>query len=129
MIEDPARLADSLAVNWFFPDEETPEEGRQVGLSEVRTVIAITPRKKADLGWRWRYRYDSRKNCQSAYYFSDGFQPPFKPGELTLYMDHLANYNFNGYVLTHLEYGYRRPSFTESEWGLPTLEAEGFLED
>lgn len=129
LIGDPAKLADSLAVSWFFPDEEVPEEARPVDLSETRSVITITARQKADFGWHWRYRYDSRLNCQSTYFFSDGFQPPFKPGELTLYLEYLVNYNYEGYILSHLEYGYRHPSYTESEWGLPTLESEGFLKD
>jgi hypothetical protein len=129
LIDDPAKLADSLAVRWYFPDEEMPEEGRLVDLSEARSIIAVTPRKKAEFGWHWRYRYDSRANSQATYFFSDGFQPPFKPGELTLYLEHLANYNYTGYILSHLEYSYRHPSYTESEWGLPTMESEGFLED
>ncbi len=129
LISDPAHLSSSLSVDWFFPDEELPEEARPVDLSEVRPVITLTPRQRAEFGWHWRYRVESRANSRSIYYFSDGFQPPFRSSDVTLHLEYLVNYNYNGYILSYLDFGHRHPSYTESEWGLPTLESEGFIDD
>lgn len=129
LVEDPDRIAASLAIGWYFPDEEQPSEARVVDLAEARIVVTTAPRKKADYGWRWQYRLESRQNCMQTNIYNAGFQPPFKASDVTLHLAYMINYNFDGHILARVEYTHRPPSYVESEWRAPKLESEGFLPD
>lgn len=129
MVENPKQIGKSLTIGWYFPDEEEPNAARVIDLSEAKLVVSAAPRKKADPGWRWQYRLESRQKSLQTNIFNSGFQPPFKASDVTLHLWHMINYGFDGYILAKVEYGHRPPSFVESEWRVPQLEKEGVLED
>ncbi|MDR1045398.1 MAG: hypothetical protein LBP33_09820 [Candidatus Adiutrix sp.] len=129
LIGDPRQIGASLSVAWYFPDEEGPDQAREVALGEAQIIVNTTPRPKAEPGWRWRYRLESRKPCLEMKFYSGGFQPPFKASSLTLHLQHLVNYNYDGYLLSQVDYDHRPASYIESEWRPPTVEAEGYLQD
>lgn len=129
MVENPDRIGASLAVGWYFPDEEEPGEARVVNLAEARIVVSTAPRKRADSGWRWQYRLESRAKSLTTNFYNTGFQPPFKASDVSLHLSHAVNYNYDGYILDKVEYTHRPPSYVESEWRPPKLVAEGFLDD
>lgn len=129
LVENPEHIGASLAIGWYLPDEEQPSAARVIDLSEANVVVTTAPRKKADSGWRWQYRLESRQKSLQTNFYNSGFQPPFKGSDVTLQLLHTINYNFDGYILNKVEYTHRPPSYVESEWRVPKLEAEGVLED
>lgn len=129
LIGDPENLAASLAIDWYLPEEEEADLAQPVDLSEVKIIVRTAPRRKAEPGRRWRYRLESRKPSRELRFYEGGFQPPFRASDLTVYLEHLINYNYDGYIVTGLDYHHKAPTYTESEWSVPTLESEGFLED
>ena len=129
LVENPDQIGTSLAIGWDFPDEEDPNQARVIDLSAAQTVVTTAPRKKADPGWRWQYRLESRQKSLQTNIYQSGFQPPFKASDVTLHLWHAINYNFDGYILARVDYAHRPPAYVESEWRIPKLEGEGFLED
>ncbi|UQZ90038.1 hypothetical protein C4J81_12830 [Deltaproteobacteria bacterium Smac51] len=129
LIGDPRRLESSLELFWYFPDEETAEAARPVDPSETTVTVTMLPRRKAEPGWRWRYRLESSRPYLETRFFEGGFLPPFNPADVHIYIDHLINYNYDGYVLSRLDYNYRPPAYTEAAWRIPIIEGEGYLED
>jgi hypothetical protein len=129
LIGDTSRIADNLSIAWYFPDEEMPDEARPVNLTEVRLLISVTPRPLAEDGWRWHYHHESRMPSLSTRYYAEGYQPPFKASDLTLNLENLINFKYDGHILTGLDYCLRPPSYVESDWAMPTLEGEGFIDD
>jgi hypothetical protein len=119
----------TLTVSWHLPDEEPPEAARPVDLAGARRLATTLERPPAGPGWRWRYRLESSRPALEVRFFEGGFQPPLKPADLTLNLVHLVNFNYDGYILTGLDYGHRPAAYIEAEWRLPSVEAEGFLED
>lgn len=128
-VENPDHIGTSMAIGWYFPDEEEASEARVINLAEAQVVVATAPRKKADPDWRWQYRLESRLKSFQTNFYSTGFQPPFNPADVTLHLWHTINYNVKGYILAKVDYNHRPPSYVESEWRVPKLEAEGFLDD
>ncbi|MDR1921417.1 MAG: hypothetical protein LBS31_06705 [Candidatus Adiutrix sp.] len=127
LIGDPEHLAAALSIAYYFPDEEKAGEARPVDLAEARLVVRTTPRQKAAPGWRWRYRLESRRPYREIKIYEGGFQPPFKASDLTLQLEHLINYNYDGYILSRVDYLHKAPAYTEADWRFPQPEAEGFL--
>lgn len=129
LIGDPDHLAACLDVSWFLPDEEGPDMAQPVDVSQAKVVINVAPRHRAEAGCRWHYRLESRKPYLETKFYDSGFLPPFKGSDLTIYLDHLINYNYDGYIISRIDYGHKPPSYVELDWSIPTLEAEGFLPD
>ena len=129
LIGDPDDIGASLSLFWYLPDEEPVEAARPADLAGAKILIARPERPAAGAGWRWRYLLESRKPCLETRFFSAGFQPPFQAADLTLHLEHLVNFNYDGYVLSKVDYHHRPPSYIEADWRLPTIEAQGFLGD
>ncbi|MDR2946046.1 MAG: hypothetical protein LBV79_04805 [Candidatus Adiutrix sp.] len=129
LIGDPEDVAAGLTIDWYLPDEEEADLAQPVDLSEVKVIITTTPRHKAEPGRRWHYRLDSRRPGREIKFYDGGFQPPFRASDITIYLEHLINYNYDGYIITRVDYLHKKPSYTEAEWSVPTLESEGVLED
>jgi len=129
LIGDPDDLGASLTIDWYLPDEEEADLAQPIDLSGANVVVSVAPRHKAETGWRWHYRLESRKPHREIRFYESGFQPPFKASDLTIRLEHLINYNYDGYIITGIDYLHKSPSYTESEWSVPTLESGGLLED
>lgn len=129
LIGDPENLAASLTIDWYLPEEEECDLAQPVDLSGAKVIVTTAPRHKAEAGWRWHYRLESRKPGREIKFYDGGFQPPFRASDLTIHLEHLINYNYDGYIVTGVDYHHKGPSYTEAEWSVPTLESEGFLED
>lgn len=129
LVEDIDQIGAGLTIGWYFPDEEAPEQARIIDLSAAKTTVATAPRKKADPGWLWRYRLESRQKSIQTNIYQSGFQPPFKASDVTLHLCQTVNYNFDGYILARVDYANRPATYVESEWRVPKLESEGCLDD
>lgn len=129
LVEDLDQIGTGLTIGWYFPDEEEPKQARIIDLSAAKTVITTAPRKRADPGWRWRYRLESRQKSIQINIYQSGFQPPFKASDVTLHLCQAVNYSFDGYILARVDYAHRPPAYVESEWRVPKLESEGYLYD
>lgn len=129
LIGDPDLVGASLSVAWYFPDEESPDLARTVDLGEARVFVGILPRRRAEPGWRWHHLLETRRAYREVHYFGSGFQPPFKASDIVIRIDSLINYNYDGHVMSRLEWGGRPASQVEGEWRFPSVESEGFLED
>ena len=129
LIGDPDLPGHSLSVAWYFPGEEKADRARTVDLAEAKIFLTTAPRHRAEPGWQWRYRLETRRPFQEIHFFSQGFQPPFKPSDISLHIQHLINFNYDGYLLTKIEWNGRPAAEVETEWRFPTIEDEGILED
>lgn len=129
LIGDPQNLAGVLELAWYFPNEEEAEEARPIEVSQVTVSVQTLPRQRAGAGERWRYRLESSRPYRAVMFFEGSFMPPFKAAEVQLHIDHLINYNYDGYVLSGLSHNYRPPSYVEMDWQVPVIESEGYLED
>lgn len=129
LIGDPADLAAGLELAWYFPDEEKPEAARPIDLAGVSVAVNTLPRRRAGPGRRWHCRLESSRPYRAVMFFEGSFMPPFKAADVRLHIDHLINYNYDGYILTQLSHGYRPPAYTETDWHIPRIESEGYLED
>ncbi|MGL4208833.1 MAG: hypothetical protein ACRCTY_05545 [Candidatus Adiutrix sp.] len=125
----PADVGATVSAGYFFPDGEGPTSVRPIDLSSATLHVHSTPRQKADRGFRWRYRLESRKPFQQTLIFEGGFMPPFKASHISLGLEHLINYNYDGYVLSSFAYNHKAPICIESDWRFPTVESEGYLVD
>jgi hypothetical protein len=129
LIADLDFLESTLSVSWYLPGEETAEAARPVDLTGAGRFLTVLERTPAEPGWRWRYLLESRRPAQETRFFEGGFLPPLKSSDLTLHLVHIKNFNYDGYILTGLDYHHRPASYIEAEWRQPTLESAGFLED
>ena len=129
LIGDPDHIGASLTLFWYLPDEEPVDNARPVDPDGAKIVIATPERPAADQGWRWRYLLESRKPCLETKFYSTGYQPPFKASDLTIHLEHLINFNYDGYLISKIDYHHRPPSYIEAEWRLPAVEAQGYLDD
>ena len=129
LIGDQERLEATVAVAWYLPDEEEAGAARPANLAGARRLVTAQERPPAEPGWRWRYRLESRRPARETRFFEGGFHPPFKAADLTLQLVYLVNFNYDGYILTGLNYLHRPAAYIETEWRVPAVEAEGFLED
>ncbi len=127
LIGDPREPGASLRLAWFLPDEEGEGGARPIDLSEASVTIKTLPRKKAEPDRRWRCRLESGRPSRSVFFFAGGFLPPFRAADVSLVIEHLINYNYDGYVLSGLLYGRRPPDYMESDWPAPRLESESCL--
>ncbi|MDR1050910.1 MAG: hypothetical protein LBP95_07495 [Deltaproteobacteria bacterium] len=120
---------DSLEVFWYLPDEEDPSEAREVPVSRVGLIPGSNPRPRAEPGHVWRFRVEGRGPVSETYIFQAGFQPPFKPSDLTFHLTDLGPYGFDSLVISRILYSYRAPAYSEGDLGLSDLISEGLLED
>lgn len=125
LVGDPDHLAAGLSIAWYLPDEEKEEQAREIDVAQALALITAAERPPADEGWRWHYRLETRRPFRTIYIFEQGFQPPFKASDIALNIEHLANFNYDGYIVSSLTYLHRAPTYQESDWRFPTVEAEG----
>ena len=129
LIGDPEAVGFGLQIDWYFPNEESAEQARPVDISQAQIFMTTTPRQKAEPGWQWRYCLESRKPYRAVYFFEGGFQPPFKDSNISLKLDHIINYNYDGYILSRLTWEGRSATQVDGEWVFPRVESEGVLVD
>jgi hypothetical protein len=120
---------DSLGLAWFLPDEEGPEKAREIPLSRVGLIPQAHPRPKPEKDHVWRFSVSGRGPVSELYIFQTGFQPPFKPSDVTIYLTDLSAYGFDSYVISQILYCHRAPAYTEGALGLSDVISEGQLED
>ena len=128
-VVNPRYPQDSLELSWYLPDEEDPEEARPINFLTVGIVPAKYPRDRPEPGHVWRYRLEERGPISETLFFQSGFQPPFKPSDLTMHLTDLGAFGFDSLVLGRLLYCHRAPVYAEAELGLTRLVSEGLLED
>jgi hypothetical protein len=121
--------SDSLAISWYLPGEENPETARPVDLGKVGLIPSVLPREEPDPDNVWHFKVDARGPCSETLFFDSGFQPPFKPSDITLYLTDLGNFGYKTLILTKVLYGHKAPSYSEGDWGFPETIASGILED
>jgi hypothetical protein len=120
---------DSLELFWYLPDEEEPDEARPIDLLTVGFIPKSFPRARPEPGHVWRFRVEGRGPFSETLIFKVGFQPPFKPSDLTLHLTDLSEFGFNSLVLSQLLYCHRAPAYTEGELAVSEVIAEGYLEN
>ncbi|MDR2443388.1 MAG: hypothetical protein LBE31_07710 [Deltaproteobacteria bacterium] len=120
---------DSLELSWYLPDEEEPEAARIIDLFTVGFIPKPFPRPRAAVDHVWRFRVEGRGPFTETLIFQIGFQPPFKPSDLTLHLTDLSAYGFNSLVLSQLLYCHRAPAYTEGDLAVSEVIAEGILEN
>ena len=127
LVGDPGHLAAGLSIAWYLPDEEPEEAAQEIDVTQAIVLLNTVERPPADPGWQWHYRLETRRPFRTIFCFDQGFQPPFKASDITLYVDRLTNFNYDGYLIAGLTYVHRKPSYQDSDWRFPTVEAEGLL--
>ena len=124
---NPAYPQDSLELAWFLPDEDGPVT--PVSLSRVGLIPETHPRPPAEPGHVWRFRVEGWGPIEQTLIFQHGFQPPFKPSDLTLKLTSLKSFGYDSMILSQLLYCHRAPTYTEGDMGVSELIAEGVLSD
>jgi hypothetical protein len=120
---------DSVSIGWYLPDEEDASEAREVKASLVGLIPQGYPRQRAEKDHVWRFRVEGRGPVSETFIFQIGFQPPFKPSDLTFYLTDLSAYGFNSYIISKILYCHRIPAYSESDLGLSEVISEGILQD
>jgi hypothetical protein len=120
---------DSLKIGWYLPSEEGPEMARPVELDKVGVVPSELARDPARPGHVWRFRVDGRGPFVEKLFYNSGYQPPFRPTDVTLHLTDIKNYGFATYVLSKVVYGHKAPSYTEGFLRLSETIAQGTLEE
>ena len=128
-VVNPVWPQDSLSLAWYLPDEEPPEAARPVPLSKVGLIPEAFHRPAPEAGHVWRFRVEGWGPMEQTIVYQSGFQPPFKPSDLTLNLTPLAAFGYDSLILSRLLYGHRAPTYIEGDLGLAKLIAEGVLED
>ncbi|MDR2422937.1 MAG: hypothetical protein LBE01_06110 [Deltaproteobacteria bacterium] len=123
-LSDPAA---SVKLSWYLPDEEGPERARPLDASQVGLIPQDLKRPKPAAGLEWWHKLEARGPVAETYFFESGFQPPFKPSQLTLYMTDLKNFGLSSLILTQITYGHKAPAYSEGDWGFTQTVSEGRL--
>jgi hypothetical protein len=126
---NPAYPDDSLTLSWYLPDEEDASKARPILLKTVGLIPAPYPRDPAERGCVWRFKVEGTSPFVETLFFDTGFQPPFKPSELTLHLTDISRYGFASTILTQVLHCHRAPSYSEGDWAFPDLIAEGSLDE
>jgi hypothetical protein len=126
-VVNPAYPQDSLEMAWCLPDEDGPLN--PIKLSEVGIIPENYPRPPAEPGHVWRFRVEGWGPVEQAFVFQSGFQPPFKPSDLTVKLTSLKAYGFDSLILGQLLYCHRAPTYIEVDMGVSDLLSEGLLAD
>jgi hypothetical protein len=119
---------DSITVFWYLPGEENEDAARPVDLSKVGLVPTVLQREAAEKGFEWYFKVDARSPFKETFFYDSGFQPPFKPSDITLYLTDLGNYGYGTMLLSKVFYGHKAPTYTENDWGFPETITQGRLE-
>ena len=106
----------AITIKYYFPDEEEPEnlgEDRVVDLAEVRVMTKVPKRKKCERGNVYLcggyYRYDYKE----IKHYDTGFMPPFKSGDVTVYLEDLTDFGYDGLIMTDMTYIRKDAVFSE----------------
>ncbi|MEW6267437.1 MAG: hypothetical protein AB1641_30565 [Thermodesulfobacteriota bacterium] len=118
-IDDPARLVETgLVIKYFFPDEEKAARlaaARTVDLDRVKVTVRKPPRKKCEPGHVYVCGGDFRRGYTEIRHFRTPFFPPFKSEDVSLYIDDLSDFGYDGYYLADLKYDWRDAAYVETE--------------
>lgn len=130
-IINPDAPAQSLKISYYFPQEEDARaaraSARQVDLSRANVIKRRLNRWRAAENHSWWFLVEERRPLLEERHFSGGFLPPFKPDDLTIYVDDLRPYGFAGFILGGLDFNRRGPSYQEASWIPSRPVSWGFL--
>jgi hypothetical protein len=120
--------SDSIMLSWYLPDEEEPSAARPINLTYIGLIPKDFPRQIPEKGHVWRFRVEGRSPFVETLIYQIGFQPPFKPSDLTVHLTDLSSYGFNSFVISQILYCHRAPSYTEGDFALTEVISEGLLD-
>ncbi|MEW5724430.1 MAG: hypothetical protein AB1896_15070 [Thermodesulfobacteriota bacterium] len=129
-VEDFSR--NDLTIKWCFHEDEDVEElgdDRLVALGRTNVVIRRPGRKKCPEGYVYLCGGEARPGYRDYRYFETGFLPPFKPEDVTLFLDDLGDFGFDGYILSRVSYVRQDPAYQETDLRLGRRLPSKFLED
>ena len=126
-VVNPAYPQDSLELSWYLPDEESP--ATPINIARVGLIPETFSRPPAEIGHVWRFRVEGWGPVEQTMVFQQGFQPPFKPSDLTLRLTPLKAYGFDSMILGQLLYCHRAPTYIEGDMGVSDLLSEGLWAD
>jgi hypothetical protein len=126
-IAEPTSASSSLTMAWYLPDEEGPEKARVIDVSQVGLIPANMDLATPGPGQEWWYKLEARGPVEETLFFESGFQPPFKPSDITLYITDLRQLGLPSLILSQVMYGHKVPAYTEGEWGFTQIVSEGRL--
>ncbi len=118
-IKDHRHITDrDLILKYFFPGEEDTAdagEDRKIDLSKVNVIVRQIRRKKCDPGHVYLAGGEYGRGYGENKHFDMGFQPPLKPETITLVVDDLSDFGYNGFVLTQITLSGKKESYSETE--------------
>ena len=118
-IENPDRIGESeLRIWWCLPAEEDCAEvgdDHRVDLSRVKVVVRTPGRKKCLEGNVYVAGGEVRDGYLDYRTYHTGFMPPFQHEDLTLFVDHLTDFGFDGYLITEIAYCLKKPAYMEND--------------
>jgi hypothetical protein len=123
-LNDPAA---SLSISWYLPGEQTPQSAQKIDPAKVGLIPSVLERSQPGPGSEWWHKLEARGPVEEKLFFESGFQPPFKPSEITLYLTDLRNFGLPLFILNKVMYGHKAPAYTEGEWGFTQIVSEGRL--
>jgi hypothetical protein len=123
-LNDPAA---SLKLSWYLPGEEGPENAKSFDPGRVGLIPRDLPRDPSPPGRQWWHKLEARGPVKETLFFESGFQPPFKPSDLTFYATDLKNFGLSSLILGQVMYGRKAPAYTEGDWGFTQTVSEGRL--
>lgn len=118
-IDNPDQPAESeLQIKYFFPDEENPDDlpdDRLVDLNRASVIIRMPRRKKCERDNVYLCGGDYRRPYREIRLFETGFLPPFKSEDVTVFLDDLSDFGFDGCILGNIRYKIEDAVFTETD--------------
>ncbi|MDR0550347.1 MAG: hypothetical protein LBI10_13210 [Deltaproteobacteria bacterium] len=126
-IVDLTNPAASLTLSWYLPGEESPDQARLLDVNQVGLIPQDLKPEPLTPGREWWHKLEARGPVKETLFFESGFQPPFKPSQLTLYATDLKNFGLSSFILGQVMYGRKVPAYTEAEWGFTQTVSEGRL--
>jgi uncharacterized protein YndB with AHSA1/START domain len=126
-IEDLDDPGASLSLAWYLPGEEEAGEARPAEAAKAGLIAEPLARPRASAGLEWWYKLESRGPVSETLFFNCGFQPPFKPSDITIYLTDLKNFGVPSYIISKVMYGHKTASYTEADWGFTQIVSEGRL--
>ncbi|MDR1873046.1 MAG: hypothetical protein LBS60_14190 [Deltaproteobacteria bacterium] len=123
-LNDPAA---SLKLSWYLPGEEGPERAKDLDVAKVGLIPRDLAREAPAPGYEWWHKLEARGPVTETLFFESGFQPPFKPAEITISLTDLRQFGLATFIVSQVTYGHKAPAYTEGEWGFTELVSEGRL--
>jgi hypothetical protein len=119
LIADPHDLPSSgLKIRYFFHDQEDHnhlDDTRLVKPDRVNVIKRRPGRHKCEQGESYICGGEQTDHYREIRVFETGFLPPFKHEDVTLVIEYLGDFGFDGYILTDVLFEGRNPAYCESD--------------